>query len=82
VWAALQHGGRLRDVPDPRETVPCAKDLQSGSLGWRYSARGGNAPGEPGRDHTIQGMFCSGSVSLCGCSNRERELGLDRRETG
>lgn len=47
VWV-VSSGDCLRDVPDPRETVPNAKDLQSGSFGGRLSA-GGNARYEPGR---------------------------------
>jgi hypothetical protein len=55
-------------VPDPRETVPDAKDLQSESSGW---LRGREEM--PGRAwYTIPSWY----------SNRERELGLDRRETG
>ena len=63
MWAALL-GGRLRDVPTPRETVP---------------GREGPAV------RTVRGAY-EPQEEMPGASlvrvNRERELGLDRRETG
>ena len=56
----------LRDVPTPRETVP----------GGRRAC----SPNSPGSVHTSreEEMPTASSVHV----NRERELGLDRRETG
>lgn len=68
MWAALEATapGRLRDVPNPRETGP-GREGPAAQIGrGAYSEPREQMPGsEPGTD-----------------LNRERELGLDRRETG
>jgi hypothetical protein len=70
VWAVSQRD-RLRDVPLPPETAPASE----GPAAWISR----------GAIETWEEMPESSLVELCGKAepwNRERELGLDRRETG
>ena len=68
VWVALRTSpsGRLRDVPTPRETEPGREGPAVQIARGAYMEAGGG--NAPGEP----GRFV----------NRERELGLDRRETG
>jgi len=68
VWVVCRD--RLRDVPTPRETAPTRPRTSSPHRVGGNRGCGGNAQPTPGVDHS------------CGQVNRERELGLDRRETG
>jgi hypothetical protein len=66
VWVALGKPGRLRDVPAPRETEPVCEGPAVQINAGGVGDHGGNALIESSGSH----------------ANRERELGLDRRETG
>ena len=84
VWVALPSAaGCLRDVPVPRETVPGGE----GPAVWIF--QGASEPREemlgasPVVDHAERGWWRRSVVTFAWSrSNRERELGLDRRETG
>ena len=77
MWVVWSSPDCLRDVPIPWETMPGREGPAGRAYGGAYiRAIRGNAYGEPGIPPR-EVKYLPG-----GLMNRERELGLDRRETG
>ena len=81
MWAGLDDQARLRDVPNPWETVPEGEaPAVADPLGGEWGMRGSRSEGRPGPAPASSGRKFPERARYR--MNRERELGLDRRETG